>query len=241
MADSDLTRFLSHWPRTTGEFQVRELQADDGRMLLQVRIDLGVIQMEAEGRPDGQRPGGHRSLVDAAADRSAREDGPLVLDAQECRAVRDEAVQFYHRYVAFFNLNRFEAVIRDADHALRCLDLCRDHAGSEDDRRRLEHLRPQVFTMKVRAAAELAMSHRQPRAAMAAIDQGLSELEELLGPDAARRSNEVHLLRGMREMLVPKLPSSQRVELEERLQAALDDENYELAAILRDELRMMKD
>ena len=56
MADSDLTRFLSHWPRTTGEFQVRELQADDGRMLLQVRIDLGVIQMEAEGRPDGQRP-----------------------------------------------------------------------------------------------------------------------------------------------------------------------------------------
>ena len=55
---------------------------------------------------------------------------------------------------------------------------------------------------------------------MAAIDQGLSELEELLGPDAARRSNEVHLLRGMREMLVPKLPSSQRVELEERLQAA---------------------
>ena len=45
----------------------------------------------------------------------------------------------------------------------------------------------------------------------------------------------------MREMLVPKLPSSQRVELEERLQAALDDENYELAAILRDELRMMKD
>ena len=106
---------------------------------------------------------------------------------------------------------------------------------------RLEHLRPQVFTMKVRAAAELAMSHRQPRAAMAAIDQGLSELEELLGPDAARRSNEVHLLRGMREMLVPKLPSSQRVELEERLQAALDDENYELAAILRDELRMMKD
>ena len=75
---------------------------------------------------------------------------------------------------------------------------------------------------------------------MAAIDQGLSELEELLGPDVAERSNEMHLLRGMREMLVPKLPASQRVELEERLQAALDDENYELAAILRDELRMMK-
>jgi protein-arginine kinase activator protein McsA len=45
----------------------------------------------------------------------------------------------------------------------------------------------------------------------------------------------------MREALVPKLPASQRVELQQRLQAALDAENYELAAILRDELRMMSD
>ncbi|HBZ97698.1 MAG: hypothetical protein CMJ41_09110 [Phycisphaerae bacterium] len=238
---SDLTRFLADWPRAMGQFQVREVQAADGRMLIQVRIDLGVIQMETEGRPDGEKPGGHPSLLDRATARLAEEGSQVLLDTDECRAIRDEAVQFYHRYVAFFNLNRFEAVIRDADHALRCLDLCRDHAGSEEDRVRLEHLRPQVFTMKVRAAAELAMSHRQPRAAMAAIDQGLSELEELLGPDVAERSNEMHLLRGMREMLVPKLPASQRVELEERLQAALDDENYELAAILRDELRMMKD
>ena len=51
--------------------------------------------------------------------------------------------------------------------------------------------------------------------------------------------NEVQLLRGMRDALVPKLPMSQRAELEERMQAALDAENYELAAILRDELRLM--
>jgi protein-arginine kinase activator protein McsA len=45
----------------------------------------------------------------------------------------------------------------------------------------------------------------------------------------------------MREMLVPRLPSSQRAELEERLRAAIVSENYELAAILRNELRQMKD
>ena len=76
---------------------------------------------------------------------------------------------------------------------------------------------------------------------MSAIDQGLEELESILGSEGAERSNEIQLLRGMREMLVPKLPSSQRVELEDRLKAALDAENYELAAILRDELKMMKD
>ena len=53
-------------------------------------------------------------------------------------------------------------------------------------------------------------------------------------PAAYDQSNEVALLRGMRDALVPKLPASQRVELEERLRAAIDAENYELAAILRD-------
>ena len=44
----------------------------------------------------------------------------------------------------------------------------------------------------------------------------------------------------MREVLVPKLPSSQRHELEQRLKATIEAENYELAAVLRDELRMMR-
>jgi protein-arginine kinase activator protein McsA len=53
-------------------------------------------------------------------------------------------------------------------------------------------------------------------------------------------ANEVQLLRGMRDALVPKLPISQRMELQERLRAAIDAENYELAAMLRDELRLLK-
>ena len=45
----------------------------------------------------------------------------------------------------------------------------------------------------------------------------------------------------MRDLLTPKLPASQRIELEDRLHAALAAENYELAAILRDELRQVRD
>jgi protein-arginine kinase activator protein McsA len=36
-----------------------------------------------------------------------------------------------------------------------------------------------------------------------------------------------------------KLPASQRLEIERRLLAAIRGENFELAAILRDELRQM--
>ena len=93
--------------------------------------------------------------------------------------------------------------------------------------------------MGIRADAEAAMASNQPRVAMEALDRGLAELTAILGPQGIEQSNEVQLLRGMRDLLVPKLPSSQRVELEQRLESALAAENYELAAILRDELRMM--
>ena len=88
------------------------------------------------------------------------------------------------------------------------------------------------------------MVSEQSKDALGAIDAGLEELKTIFEQaghaDLYDQANEVQLLRGMRDALVPKLPGSQRVELEERLRGALDAENYELAAILRDELRMME-
>jgi protein-arginine kinase activator protein McsA len=109
----------------------------------------------------------------------------------------------------------------------------------------LEQFRGQVIMMRTRAEAELALQKGQPKQALAALDRGLNELRSAYD-DAERledfdKANEVQLLRGMRDALVPKLPTSQRVELQERLRAAIDAENYELAAILRDELRMLGD
>jgi protein-arginine kinase activator protein McsA len=43
----------------------------------------------------------------------------------------------------------------------------------------------------------------------------------------------------MRDQLAPRPPVSPKLELKRRLQEALAKENYELAAILRDELRAM--
>jgi hypothetical protein len=99
--------------------------------------------------------------------------------------------------------------------------------------------------MRVRSQAELALATGDTKQAIRSLDQGIEELRSVF-EDAGRtddfdRANEVQLLRGMRDALVPKLPSSQRAELQERLRAALDAENYELAAILRDELKMLDD
>ncbi|MCH7799759.1 MAG: UvrB/UvrC motif-containing protein [Planctomycetes bacterium] len=250
MDHADLTGLLQDWPYEPGRVNARRITGCDGRPKLQVRIDLGVLQMEMEGRPDGDRPNGFESLLayqrdrcDRYAKHSGGSEG-FVLTSEECRTLREEAVQYYHRYVGLMAISDFTGVVRDTTRNLAVLDLCRSHAAVESDRTVMEQFRPSVIMMRARGEAERALAQGNNRAALSAIDQGLVEIRTVLdtvGRGATwEQADEVQLLRGMREALVPKLPASQRVELQERLQAAIDAENYELAAVLRDELRLLK-
>jgi protein-arginine kinase activator protein McsA len=99
--------------------------------------------------------------------------------------------------------------------------------------------------MRARALASQALKDNEPKAAVHAIDEGLDALKQHFSDvgnmDMFEHSNEVKALRGMRDALTPKLPVSEKSELRQRLQQAIEQENYELAAILRDELRMLKE
>lgn len=250
MDDFDLTHLLASWPMEAGKINARKINGANGRPKLQIRIDLGVLQMEMSGRPDGQKPEGCESYLDyqkQRVERYSQHSSPeaFVLGADECRVLREEAVQFYHRYVGLFALGEYAGVVRDTTRNLELFDLCREYGETESDRTVLEQFRPPVLMMRARSAAEMAIAAGQPKQALAAIDRGLNEIRAAFD-DAGKTdefdgANEVTLLRGMRDALVPKLPASQKVELQERLRAAIDAENYELAAILRDELKMMDD
>ena len=68
----DITRILSGWPFEPGQITARRVRGEDGRDLIQLRLDLGLLQMEATGRPDGQRPHGYESLLEYHQDRLER-------------------------------------------------------------------------------------------------------------------------------------------------------------------------
>ncbi len=237
-----------------------------------MRLDLGILQMFVDGRPDGQRPQGFDSLLEYHESRidelhgskameaalseeededeeaeavGATEEELRILSPEDCRLLREEAVQYYHRYIALLVLEDYEGVARDTSRNLRVLDLIYEHAESEDDRRSMEQNRPYIMMMRARALASLAIKDDEPKAAVHAIEQGIDALRQYFTDrgvaEAFETSGEVAMLREMREALVPKLPLSQRAELRQRLEAAIAAENYELAAILRDELRMLGD
>lgn len=247
----DLTRLLNEWPYEPGKLNVRLITAEDGEPRIQVRLDLGVLQMFVDGRPDGQRPYGYDSLLEYhearldEAEQTADGHPRFSLTEDECEELRAEAVQYYHRYMALLVLEDYERVIRDTTRNLRVLDLCAQHAETEADRAALEQFRPYITMMRARAMASQALKDNEPKAALHAIDDGLEALRQYFSesgqPDLFEQSGEVQMLKGMREALVPKLPVSQKSELRARLAKAIEQENYELAAILRDELRMLKD
>lgn len=259
--DHDLTPLLADWPYQPGQLTARMVIGLDGAPKIQVRLDLGILQLNADGRPDGERPFGYPSLLeyyedqldqggpdDPAPDspRTKSDDaGKAKLSPEDCRLLRDEAAQFYHRYLALLVLEEFDRVIRDTTRNLRVIDLCAKHAEAEDDRTVLEQFRAYVVMVRARAMASQAIKDNEPKAALFALDEALEALRKYFtergGSQAFEQSSEVQMLRGMKDALTPKLPISQQAELRTRLQKALESENYELAAILRDELKQVKE
>jgi hypothetical protein len=251
----DISKLLKEWPFQPGRINARMIMGTDGEPRVQVRLDLGIIQMHADGRPDGERPFGYPSLLDYYEVLLEQDEDDLVgpdmksdkqyLTPEDCRALREEAAQFYQRYLALMVLEDFDRVVRDTTRNLRVLDLCAKYAQTEEDRTVLEQFRPYITMMRTRALASQALKDNEPKAAIHALDEGLEALRnyynEMGKPQMFEQSSEVELLRGMREALVPKLPISQKTELRQRLAKAIEQENYELAAILRDELKQLKD
>lgn len=275
--DRDLTELLEEWPFEPGKISVRVVEGKDAEPRIQVRLDLGLLQMYVAGRPDGKRPEGfdsllefHESQIDqmqmeqlsdldaAESEQEANFDSlpeadeddegdlprpPRFLTAEMCKALREEAQQYYHRYIALLVLEDYEAVVRDTSRNLRVLDLFRDYAIEDEDRVAMESHRPYIMMMRARALASMAMQVEENKAAIFAIDEGLESLkgyyDSIEHPELFEESGEVQMLRDMRDALVPKLPVSQKAELRQRLDAAIASENFELAAILRDEIRML--
>jgi len=362
----DITAILDDWPFEPGQISARMIQAEDGEPRIQIRLDLGLLQMYTEGRPDGEEPNGFRSLLDyfeAMEDAGRREDllseeeeggehgdfenrgrkrgwgggfrgmsgrgrgmgegdqgdegsdegkrgkkrgrsggfgesdddgdevggedsgidgggplggegddmsgglggaggmghdggdgiggtdghamGELRLGTEEARAVREELAQYNQRALAMLALEHFDCVVRDCSRNLRAMDLCKRACESVEDQTMLEQYRPYILMMRYRALASQALKDNEPKAALIGLDEGLLSLKtcyaEIGKAGGYEQSTEVQMLKSMRDQLVPKLPLSQRAELKQRLAGAVAAENYELAAILRDELKQLKE
>ena len=244
--NEDIRHILDHWPYESGRISVRRVIGNNGTVRIQMRLNLGLLQMEAAGRPDGQRPHGKESLLDyyeaKLADHVLRHgtDEGFTIGAQACHELRDEGVQYYHRYLSNFFLEEHAAVVRDTDRNLRQLDFMLKYARHEPDRQSVEGYRPYILMMNARAKTHLALDDDDLDRALAEVNSGLEKIREFFSDhdrtQLSSKSNEVQALLKLREELLSHKPQSRLDVLRQRLTLAVESEDYEQAAQLRDEI-----
>ena len=243
----DITNILDGWPFEPGQVIVRKVTGNDGREKIQMRLDLGLLQMDIAGRPDGHRPYGRESLLDyyehllEKHKRDKGTDAGFELDEKACETLRGEAVMYYHRYLAQFVLEDFKAVERDTRRNLRVMDLCNSYAAEQSDRYILEQYRPYVVMMCTRARAQAALRDQRPKQALAAVREGVGEIEEFterFGGDLAGEPPEMTILSALAREIETRIPLDPLSKLQSELELAVAEERYEDAADLRDMLTL---
>jgi len=240
----DLRTILDGWEYEPGKISVRKIIGRDGREKVQTRVDLGVVQCEISGRPDGQRPFGCESLVDYQESRLRKHteaqgvDDGFLLTADECRELRNEAHLYYQRYIALFVLGEFAGVVRDTAHNLRMLALCERYAESEVDREAVKTQRAYVLMMHYRGRVYDALNRGRFEDALRLADEGLARLADSVNEIAfdPPEPPERGVLERLRQEVIEKMPTDSPARLQLELQQAIDCEDYERAAWLRDQL-----
>jgi hypothetical protein len=241
----DIQPILAGWDYDPDELQVRIIAGDDGREKLQMRIDLGLIQLELAGRPDGRRPEGHESLLDLYEARAAEAGGDdFSLDASACAALMREGVQYYHRYLAAFHLQRYDLVVRDTERNLRLFAFVVRHAARQRDKLEFDRYRPYVTMMWARARASGALARDDHAAALVEIDRGIEGIRQFLRDygheDSEAECMELGFLLRWRREVDRARPIGPVERLEQQLALAVELEDYEEAARLRDQLQRLK-
>jgi hypothetical protein len=263
----DIEPILRDWPYHPDEITVRVINGEDGQRKIQLRLDLGMLQMEFDGRPDGRRIHDEESWFAFHKRRQQEHDSknpdgaPYLLEPEDCAELLREGVQYYHRYICFWHLGFYELCARDTERNLRLFAFVRGHARDDRDKLRFDQWRPYVTMMHARAVATPLVELEQWDAAAGVLDAGIRGIERFLEEydqmEQAPRVGELTFLRQWKEEILSKIESesgamadtaiatppdsiNRAAELRTKIELAVVEERYEDAAMLRDELRRLE-
>jgi hypothetical protein len=248
----DISPLLEQWDYQPGQLVVRKFLGRDGVEKIQLRVDLGLLQMNALGRPDGKHPHGRESLLEYYQGQMEKfqkerrgDEKSFRLTPEDCGRLQQEALQYHHRYICLFQLEEFDAVLRDTDRNLKVFDFVQQHAGTEEMAWALQQFRPQLLMMRIRARGAIALKAGHYDQVVQLVESGLEELRQFYREhermDLMEQSGEIQSLESWLQEILAKRPRTPRERLESALNEAVRNEDYEKAAQVRDALRHLNE
>jgi len=249
MNDSvDLRRLLESWPYDP-EDDARLVLGDDGRRLMQVRTPVGIEQYEMDGRPDGLRPHGAESFLEyhharLEQARSLGQEESFTLAPAECAELFHESTLYYFRYVRLFQLRDWQRTLRDTARNLRVFDFLKRYADREEDQRFLEKWRPYVLRVNSTASAMLALDKKDFVDALRIVSKAIETLEALEDVEdetfTFERERSLMALKELGAQIGRERPVTRVENLERQLRRAIELQEFERAAELRDKIKAAK-
>lgn len=244
----DLDELTEGWSCPSGELRARLITGRDGCEFVQIRLDLGVMQLAPTGRPDGAEFRGFRTACECV-DQAARDRQRV--DREAWQELERELQQFNYRRVAYGHLA--EDALRASDDAAtrRYIAAALDDVTACERRVRLQREvlgeTPETSTLSAtlafdrgRLQTQLHLVDGQFERAVEQAEASAAELERLLAElghdsDAIADDPGVAYLRELSVKLRREYGITQT--LREQLAEAIEREDFESAAQLRDALR----
>ncbi len=197
--NEDIGRILTRW-QFNPENAIRKIVDSEDREKIQVRVDQGafqgILQMELEGRPDGNRPyrrayamDHFKSLLEEHILKHGTDSG-FSLAKKVCKEIFDESLRVYERYIFLLQIQDYRRVIRDTERNMQVFRFVNRYAEREVDRLNLEKWWPYIIRIHGVARVMIATKGENFEVALKLIEKTRKRIEEL---ERARRVLEAQL------------------------------------------------
>ena len=166
------------------------------------------------------------------------------MNPHECAELFTEGTLYYFRYLRLYQLKDWARTIRDTARNLRAFDLIRRYARREEDRQFLEKWRPYVLRLNASAGVMLELEKRAYDKALSQATEAIQQIESLedLNDETFQfeRERSLTALRELEAQIRKNRPLSELEQLERQLRRAVERQEFERAAQLRDRIRALK-
>ncbi|HUV06924.1 MAG TPA: UvrB/UvrC motif-containing protein [Spirochaetia bacterium] len=244
----DITHILTGWEYDPND-TTRIIKADDGRDVLQVRQPLGVEQYELEGRPDGLRPEGWDCYLDVIIDRiegytaANGTDKGFTLSREDYLHLQNEGIIYYYRYLILFQMGDFERTIKDTNHNLQLADLIEKYAENEKEKKEILQYRPYILRINAISKAMISLNQQLKSVAAQILESAIELIQNMPNIETPafkfEKLRSLHSLKSTLKQIIGK-KATPLDKLREELKKAVDSENYEQAAGLRDQIEELE-
>ncbi len=245
----DIGSILKNWPYDP-QNSIRKVIDPRGVEKIQVRVDQGafqgVLQMELDGRPDGQKPYNQTFVIDYHKNQLQKHVGAsgttagFNLGENACSEIFDESRRIYERYVFLLQIRDYSRVVRDTERNMEVFRFVNKYAEREEDRENLEKWWPYILRIHAVARVMIATQQEDYDTALDIIREAQTKIASLEGVEAEefelekKRSRDS--LRELEDEIQGKRPQSPAEKLKEELAQAVEDEDFERAAAIRDKI-----